>query len=137
MPMYAIATVPLIKQLNQNVNQVWYAVDATAMGLIEHVRLWWYQLVKLGPGSGYYTNAIKPWLITKDAHHKKAIETFDGTRVKVTLLGRPYLGTHIGTRDFIQSFVADKVNQWSAELDVLTSFAKPNHMLHIQLTPTA
>ena len=41
MPMYAIATIPLIKRLNATVTQVWYADDAAGMELIEHTCLWW------------------------------------------------------------------------------------------------
>ena len=59
MPMYALATIPLIKLLNQGANQVWYADDAAAMGKIQQVRTWWDQIVKLGPGFGYHANAAK------------------------------------------------------------------------------
>ncbi len=50
MPMYAIATLPLIKRLNQNAaNQVWYADDATAVGKIATLREWWDQITTDGP----------------------------------------------------------------------------------------
>ena len=126
MPMYAIATIPLIKRLSASatVNQVWYADDAAGMGRIDQTRLWWDKLVELGPGFGYYANASKTWLITKEAHHQKAIEAFSGTGVKVTSCGRPYLGSPIGSRAFIESFVEDKVKLWAAELDSLSCFAK-------------
>ena len=35
-PMYAIATIPIIKRLNATVNQVWYADNVAGMG---HIRL--------------------------------------------------------------------------------------------------
>lgn len=38
MPMYAVATVPLINRLSGRVHQVWYADDATATGTIDHLR---------------------------------------------------------------------------------------------------
>ena len=38
MPMYAIASIPLIKMLIVNVNQVWYADDAAGMGRIDQTR---------------------------------------------------------------------------------------------------
>ena len=56
MPMYAITTVLLIKRLSEAVKQVWYADDAAAVESVEKVHLWWDQLVKLGPGFGYYPN---------------------------------------------------------------------------------
>ncbi len=32
MPFYAIATVPLIRKLDSNIHQVWYADDAAGVG---------------------------------------------------------------------------------------------------------
>ena len=43
MPMYALATIPLIKKLKENVekvNQVWYADDASGTGDINSLREW-------------------------------------------------------------------------------------------------
>ena len=78
MPMYTFTTVPLNRRLKVHVSQVWYADDAAAMGRIDQVRLWWDKLLKLhvGPGFGYYPNAMKTWLITKDIHLQKATEVF-------------------------------------------------------------
>ena len=84
MPMYAIATVPLIKRLSK---QVRYADDAAAVGSVEKVRLWWDQLVKLGPGFGYCPNARKTWLVTKDQYNQKATEAFNSTGVNVNSHG--------------------------------------------------
>ena len=129
--MYAITTVPRIKRLPETVKQVWYADDTAVVGSVEKVRLWWDQLVKLGPGFGYYPNARKTWLVTKDQHNKKATEAFDSTGVSVTSHGRPYLGAPIGTRAFVESFVKNKVNQWISELDSLVTIAKTQpHAAH-------
>ena len=48
MPMYAVATIPLIKRLPNSVSQVWYADDAAALGSITELRKWWDNLVDLG-----------------------------------------------------------------------------------------
>ena len=40
MPMYAIATIPMIKRLNATVNQVWNADNAAGMGQIDQTRSW-------------------------------------------------------------------------------------------------
>ena len=134
-PMYALATIPLIKRLNQGANQVWYADDAAAMGKIQQVRTWWDQIVKLGPGFGYHANAAKTWLITKEIHHQKAVEAFADTSVKVTSEGRPYLGAPIGTKAFVELFVENKVDQWSAELNSLAAIAKTQpHAAHSAFT---
>ncbi len=50
MPFYAIATVPLIKKLNNdNVSQVWYADDASGIGKLTDLRSWWDKISSLGP----------------------------------------------------------------------------------------
>ena len=76
MPMYILATIPLIKRkLCQNLNdvsQVWYADDASAAGKILGLRSWWSQLASLGPKYGYFANAAKTWLITKGKPHLEA-----------------------------------------------------------------
>ena len=51
MPIYAIATIPLIKKLTQDTTQIWYADDAASMGKMDHVRKWWDKLEKIGSGS--------------------------------------------------------------------------------------
>ena len=91
MAIYAIATVPLIKRLSQEVTQIWYADDAASMGNIHQIQEWWSQLLKLGPGYGYFPNAAKTWLITKDKHLSRAQTMFDGTGIQITTRGRPCL----------------------------------------------
>ena len=51
MPLYALATVPLIRKLSfvSPIKQVWYADDATAAGSLIHLRLWWDALVHSWP----------------------------------------------------------------------------------------
>ena len=94
------------------------------MGQIDQSRSWWDKLVELGPGFGYYVNASKAWLITKEAHHQKSSEAFSGTGMKVTSCGTSYLGSSIGSRAFIELFVEEKVKLLSVELDILACFAK-------------
>lgn len=62
MPMYAMATIPLIKKLKDKVNdinQVWYADDASEGGKIKRLREWWDQLNAIGPKFGYFPNVSK------------------------------------------------------------------------------
>jgi hypothetical protein len=114
MPMYALATIPLIRNLKCNVgdvSQVWYADDASGAGKVNRLRDWWDQLNTLGPKYGYFTNASKTWLVTKESHHSSAAAAFADTDVKVTSEGRPYLGVALGTEEYVQNFVTDKVQQ--------------------------
>ena len=53
MPMYALATIPLIKKLDGNYKQVWFADDAAAVGRIVDLRDWWDRISTYGPGFGY------------------------------------------------------------------------------------
>ena len=82
MPMYALATIPLIKKLEGNNKQVWCADDSAGVGKLPDLRTWWDKLATEGPGYGYYANPSKTWLITKEGHHANAISTFAGTGVK-------------------------------------------------------
>ena len=52
MPTYALATIPLIRKLKENVkdiNQVWYADDASGSGKINRLRERWDHINTLGP----------------------------------------------------------------------------------------
>ena len=110
---------------------MWNADDATSLGKFDQIRTcrWWDQLVKLGPGYGYYPNAVKAnWLATKEEHIHMATDTFKGTGAKVTSHGRQYLGAPIGNRAFTESFVK---KNWVSELDCLATFAKTQpHAAH-------
>ena len=61
MPMYALATIPLIDRLRdiQDVTQVWYADDASAAGSLTSIRIWCDCIKILGPAYGYQANDWK------------------------------------------------------------------------------
>ena len=84
MPMYALATIPLIKKLQchlVDVSQVWYADDASAAGKIVRLCEWWSELSTQGPKYGYFANATKTWLVTKVKHLATATASFLLTQV--------------------------------------------------------
>ena len=113
MPMYALAIIPLIRNLKDSVsdiNRVWYVDDASGAGMITRLREWWDQLNSFGPKYGYCTNACKTWLVTKNCL-STATEAFANTGVKVTSESRPYLGAALDTEEYIQEFVTNKVQQ--------------------------
>lgn len=124
MPMYALATIPLIRKLEGDNTQVWYADDAAAAGKITALRKWWDELTASGPKFGYFPNASKSWLVTKQAFLSDASSTFAGTGVNVTPQGRPHLGAALGSRDFVSEYVANKVEQWVSCVQSLASIAK-------------
>ena len=57
MPMYALATVPLIKKLTTAMTQTWYADDGATTGNIVNLQLWLDEISCLGPSFGYHANA--------------------------------------------------------------------------------
>ena len=125
MPMYALATISLrCRSDTSNVVQVWYPDDASTSGSLLSLRNWWDSLTSSGPAFGYHTNATKTWLITNDPHLAKARDRFQGTHVNITAHGRPHLGAALGSQEFIDQFVTDKVNQWNQELLLLVDGAK-------------
>ena len=110
MPLYAIATLPLIRSLNADVKQVWYADDASACGKIQALRSWWHKLVSTGPAYGYNVNAPKTWLVVKESYLSTAKQVFQDTGVNVTTEGRPYLGAPLGTEEFTTKYMSEKLS---------------------------
>ena len=78
MPMYALATIPLINKLKGYSKKIWYADDAAAVGKLAELRVWWDILTKEGPNFGYYPNPSKTWLVTKEGCHTAGLSTFAG-----------------------------------------------------------
>ena len=47
MPFYALATVPLIKELSSLIAlKVWYADDSAAVGSLDNIRLCWDRIIR-------------------------------------------------------------------------------------------
>ena len=92
MPLYALATIPLTKRLHchlPDVSQIWYSDDASAAQKIARLREWWSKLTSQGSKCGYFANATKTWLVTKE-HLAVATASFANTGVQVTSEGRSY-----------------------------------------------
>ena len=140
MPMYALATIPLIKHLSStsDATQVWYADDAAATGSLSSLRNWWDNLNTSGPAYGYHGNAKKTWLETKDSCLERARDIFQDSQINITSKGRLYLGAAVRSEEFTNSFVTEKVQQWREELARLAAIAKSHatrgiHSLHTWL----
>ncbi len=97
MPMYALATIPLIRATQQTPNQqVWYADNAIASGTLPTLQNWWDNLTSVGPAFGYHANATKTRLIIKDEHLDRARELFHDTQVNITSHRKPHHGAALG-----------------------------------------
>ena len=110
-PMYALAILPLIRCIADNVQQVWYADDATATGSLKNLCTWWDKLVTVGPSYGYFVNAVKTWFI-KEEIHTEALNKFQDTQIHITKEGKPHLVAALGTTSYITEFVKAKIKNW-------------------------
>ena len=125
MPLYALSTIPLIKELSSQsmVQQVWYADDSAAAGSISDIKQWWSALVSHGPSYGYFVNDFKTWLVVKKEAEALARDFFKDSSINITTEGRPYLGAPLGTLSFIHDFVSTKVEHWRSVLSLLSDIS--------------
>ena len=124
MPMYGLATIPLIRRLDGLYKLIWYADDSAAIETVEQLHVWWNRLVSEGPAFGYFPNPFKTWLVTKQRHFDEASNMFAGSGVNVTLDGRPYLGAVMGSQEYIEKYANSKVRAWSSSINILSDVAK-------------
>jgi hypothetical protein len=146
MVMYGLALLPLIDRLRPpeegDWTQSWYADDGQAVGRFSKLRLWWDELVALGPVYGYYPRASKTVLIVKRPEEMQAAEeAFAGTGVRIATGASPDdpsgardLGAAIGSEAYRKEYVTAKVGQWAAEVRCLSLVAKVQpHAAHALL----
>ena len=125
MAMYAIGVLPLIHHLNYiSVSQIWYADDAAGVGYLSSLRCWWYELSNIGPAYGYYSNPLKSWLIVKPEFLDSAQVLFSDIDINITSEGHRYLGSALGSRDFVINFTKEKVSEWVEQIDRLVQVAR-------------
>ena len=118
MPFYALATLPLVKHLQSlhpAVRQAWLADDSAGAGRLRALRQWWDTLCDMGAQYGYNTNSTKTWLIVQPDLLEKANELLGATGVQITTEGVKYLGSAIGKRAYVESFLDLKVKEWRKE----------------------
>ena len=123
MPMYALATIPLMRKLTSTVHQTCYADDAAGTGKLSNLRKWWDDISVIGPGYGYFANAPKTWLITKSEYLDAAKVAFTGTNVNITVEGRPYRGAPLDFEEYTRKFMQNRVGKWCEEIKTLAEIA--------------
>ena len=127
MPFYALATLPLVRRLqnmHESVRQVWMADDSAGAGRLRALRQWWDALSEEGKSFGYYTNDRKTILLVKTGMQTLAKEIFHGTDVHITSGGVGYLGSAVGDASYVKTAFQHKVEQWQSELEQLSKFAR-------------
>ena len=129
MGMYAVGTRPLIDILRNNTDmskcqQVWYADDSSAAGLLREIRKWWNILNEAGPKFGYYPKPSKTILIVKNEDCLILAEKlFENTGIKITLSGERHLGAVIGSQEYRDQYVHAKINKWIEDVEQLSQIA--------------
>ena len=104
--------------------QSWHADDSNAAGKLREIKKWWDTLLLYGPKYGYYPKAIKTVLIVKDPSLQNlAMEPFAGTGVQITLQGQRHLGAVIGSENYKNQYVSQKVEKWVNDVNNLAQVA--------------
>ena len=128
MAFYGISTKPLIDILEfskTNILQVWLADDATGAGTLKHLLKWWKLVTEEGRKYGYVVKPSKSWLIIKDpAKEQDARNLFAECPIKVTTEGKRHLGAALGSENFKNIYINNKVSEWCNRITKLSSIAK-------------
>ena len=91
---YGIVILPLIKCLNStypDAKQPWYTDDAGALGMCDHLEIYFKSLKRNGPSRGYYPKPTKSILVVH-LQNLKAGELFCRCRGLKVCKGALYLG---------------------------------------------
>ncbi|KAL5266795.1 hypothetical protein ACHWQZ_G003996 [Mnemiopsis leidyi] len=86
---------------------------------------WWNKLVDVGPRYGYFPNPNKCVLIVKSESMKdKANEIFGKLGIQITCRGQRHLGAIVGTQEYKEEYIREKVGEWKEDIKTLASIAK-------------
>ena len=129
MALYGLGIRPLIDNLSETIEkdkciQVWYADDSSSAGEIKEMKKWWDTLCTKGPKYGYFPLASKTILIVKEAHLPKALETFGNSGVTITIEGERHMGAVIGSEQYKEQYVTNKVDKWIKDIEILAEIAE-------------
>ena len=113
MGLYALSTQPLITK---------FANDASGAGPVAEIKWWWNILWAIGPDFVYYTNGKICWVIAKLDREIIEKEAFKETAVNVTVQGQRHLGAVIGSPEYVEEYVNDKVANWISKITKLAEF---------------
>ena len=111
-----------------------YADDFSTAGSISSLKYWWDRLCELGPKFGYFSETTKSWLIVKLNCSDKAIHIPYQHSNNNRHLGKRHLGERhrgkrnlgaaLGTSQFRDKNMMEKINKWVEGLHVLSEIAR-------------
>ena len=127
MAFYGLGTRPILINLRKmipSVSQVWFADDATGAGTLRNLRTWWDAIKREGVKFGYHVKPTKSWLIVKNEEkHDEAQELFHDSPINITVEGKRHLGAAIGSPQFKEEYINEKVNKWALNIATLSTLA--------------
>ena len=91
---------------------------------IMKIRTCWDALSTLGPDFGYFLNDRKCWIIAKPAKEESVREAFKDTSINVIVQGQKHLGAAIGSREYLEEYVSEKVTDWINDIAKLAELAR-------------
>ena len=92
---------------------------------MENLKVWWEFLIKEGERFGYYVKPSKSWLILKNPEKLRETEAlFKGCPINITTAGERHLGAALGSDEFKQTYIDEKVKIWCNRLKKLAEVAK-------------
>ena len=128
MGFYGLGTTPIIiilKKTVAEVSQVWLADDASGAGKLHALRKWWDLIQKEGIKYGYFVKPAKSWLILKDSSKFEECEDlFRSSPINITIQGKRHLGAAIGSSNFKNDYINEKVQTWVDNIKSLANIAK-------------
>ena len=128
MGFYGLGTNPILHTLKRfapDVSQVWLADDATGAGKLQPLKQWWDLIKKEGVKYGYFVKPTKSWLILKDnSKLTECKELFASSPINITVEGKRHLGAAIGSPDYKNEYIDDKVKTWVSNIKALSDIAK-------------
>ena len=127
MAMYSLSTRKPIEELKTaapETVQAWFADDSADAGKLAHIKVWWEKLKEIGPPNGYYPNAPKTILILKSPElRERAEELFSGEGIKITSEGKRHIGAVLGSQEFKEAYVQNKVEKWTSDVHEISKIA--------------
>ena len=117
-----------------------FADDASGGGPVAEIKKCWNILWATGPDFGYYTNGKICWIITKLDREIIVKAAFKETAINVTVQGQRHLGAVIGSREYVEEYVNDKVTNWISKITKLAEFTDSNWSIlcgiHLWIKPS-
>ena len=81
-------------------------------------------IAQIGPKFGYFPEPAKSWLIVKCNCSDKAIHIFKDTNIQITTKAKKHFAATLGTSQFRDNYIMEKINKQVEELHVLKEIAK-------------